>query len=102
MVDTNRILLFPWNLVRSIAMLRSIWNASMKTYIIERLFDFVIGPIIYLLYGVQYEHHPRMMAFRKWYSSFFGRNIFRAGFINVIYHSEEDEKTLEQETPFVF
>jgi len=54
------------------------------------------------LYNVDYETHERMAKFRKDYSSLFGRNIFRSGFVNVILHCDEDVDQLEKESPFVF
>jgi len=98
----NKVFLLLWNILRSIAMIRSIWNSTIHTYFIERAFTFIIGPILKYFYNVDYETHERMAKFRKDYSSLFGRNIFRSGFVNVILHCDEDVDQLEKESPFVF
>lgn len=71
-------------------MLKSLVNATLHTWMIERFLQFIIGPIIKITKNVDYDTTVWAQTFRKHYAALFGRNIFHSCFVKVIVQQEED------------
>jgi 1-acyl-sn-glycerol-3-phosphate acyltransferase len=90
---------YIFNVLRSIAMLKSIINAAMWLWYVERSFQFFIGPIIKLLFKIDYDIHPKMIVWRQFFGALVSRNILNSGFIKVVTYSDGD---VGPHRPYVF
>jgi hypothetical protein len=90
---------YIFNVLRSIAMLKSILNASMWIWYVERSFQFFIGPVIKLILKIDYDSHPKMVRWRQFFGALVSRNILHSGFIKVVMYSDGD---VGPHRPYVF
>jgi hypothetical protein len=90
---------YIFNVLRSIAMLKALINTAMWLWYSERSFQFFIGPVIKLLYKIDYDSHPKMEAFRKFLGALLARSIIHSGFIKVVIYSDGD---VGPHRPYVF
>lgn len=96
------ILMKIFNVIRSIAMFKNVMNAAVFIWWLERPFDFIIGPFLWLFFKIDYEKAAWMERFRWGYSQLFANNIFRAGFIDIVIKNDDKERELEKNKPFVW